>query len=76
MKVRKQMQTRQHINNTGTVIDMGRVKEIYFMLEDGASINDIAGQLQKWDPILSRKDALKLAYEFMKEWKANGNDSS
>jgi len=55
---------------------MGRVKEIYLMLEDGASINDIAGLLQKWDPFLPRKDALEAAYKFMKEWKANGNDSS
>lgn len=52
------------------------MKEIRVMLEDGASINEVAEQLQKWTPTLPRKDALEAAYGFMKEWRANGNDSS
>ena len=51
------------------------MKQIATMLDDGASINDIASQLQDWDKSIARKKAIMLAYRYMKEWRENaGND--
>jgi len=59
------------------VVDLGRMKVIATMLEDGCSVNAIAEQLQKWNRSIDRKTALQSACEFMLRWREiNGNNSS
>tara|TARA_R100000805_G_C3587929_1_gene90395 strand:+ start:801 stop:971 length:171 start_codon:yes stop_codon:yes gene_type:complete len=56
---------------------MGRMKEIYTMLESGSSVGAIAEQLQKWNRSIDRKTALAQACKFMLEWRdTRGNNSS
>ncbi len=56
---------------------MGRMKEIYTMLESGSSVDAIAEQLQKWNRSMDRRAALTQACKFMLEWReARGNSSS
>ena len=52
---------------------MSRMKTIATMLDDGASINDIANQLQQWNRSIDRQTALSNAYQFMKEWRSHAN---
>ena len=46
---------------------MGRMSELDIMIRRGDSMNDIATQIQKWNPSIDRRTALVNAYQFMKE---------
>jgi hypothetical protein len=54
---------------------MSRMKQIATMIDEGASINAIASQLQDWDKSITRKEAIMQAYRYMKEWKKNAGIS-
>ena len=54
---------------------MGRMKQIATMIDEGASINAIASQLQDWDKSITRKEAIMQAYRYMKEWKKNARNN-
>ena len=56
-------------------MNMGRMKTISQMLDEGASINALSAQLREWDETLTSREALKTAYQYMKEWKANESRS-
>tara|TARA_R110000824_G_scaffold17199_2_gene70176 strand:- start:221 stop:385 length:165 start_codon:yes stop_codon:yes gene_type:complete len=53
---------------------MGRMNEISQMLDERVGMNSLATQLQKWDRSLGRTEALKTAYQYIKEWKENARN--
>ena len=55
---------------------MGRMKTIQMMIEEGSSIHEIAGQLQKWNPNMRRKDAITLAFRCMQDWRELNEESN